>query len=264
MYTIKLDPHTHTLSSIHAFGTIGENARCARERGMEAIAMSDHFGRDYISQHDGRPDFTTMFNMPALPDTIEGVRVLASAEIDIVDGAGRLYGHDIPFCFDPSITTLDWLLRTRDAAIASYHHFDGANQGTVARNTDMYIRAITTPGVHIIGHPARAGLPFDVDALLAAARDAGKMIEVNEHSLHFGDEVRKACARVAERCAELGVYVAVGSDAHSPYCVGALDGARAMLASIGFPQELIANETPQKFLDVVRRANERDGFAPRK
>ena len=39
---IKLDLHTHTSFSPHAYSTLWENITFAKERGMEAIAMTNH------------------------------------------------------------------------------------------------------------------------------------------------------------------------------------------------------------------------------
>ena len=260
MLTVKVDPHTHTIASIHAFGTIGENARCAHQQGLEAIGMTDHFGASFIAQRDGKPDFTTTYNMAALPKVIEGVRVLAGAEVDIVDHQGRLYCHDTPFIFDDHITALERLLTSRDLAIASFHGFKGAWDGTAVQHTDMYCGALSTPGIHIIGHPGRAGLAFDIDTVLGVAKAAGKMIEINEHSFHFEGKHLKVCRQIAERCAELEVSIVVSSDAHSPYTVGVFDNALRMLDEIHFPQALIANRSLEALTDTVRHANERDGF----
>lgn len=44
MYTVQVDPHTHTIFSGHAFSTIGENAAAAKKAGLLAIGMSEHYG----------------------------------------------------------------------------------------------------------------------------------------------------------------------------------------------------------------------------
>ena len=56
------------------------------------------------------------------------------------------------------------------------------------------------------------------------------------------------CRNIALRCKELGVGVAVNSDAHFCGKVGAYGPAVEMLAEIGFPEELIMNRS----LDVLR------------
>ncbi len=251
MYTIQVDPHTHTIASGHAFSTIGENALEAAKRGLTAIAMTDHHSPQFTPLlPDGKPVFGTTLNMSALPRIIHGVRVLAGVELDIVDHAGHLFTHDLPALVSGQ-PYLEYLLSTREIAIASVHGFPGSGDGTPAQNTAMYVNAIRTPGIHILGHIGRTGLPFDIDEVLLAVRGEGKMIEINDHSFDFDEGRRANCRRIAERCAVLGVRVVVSSDAHSAFYVGEFSKATAMLEEIGFPQALIANETLDKLLSVL-------------
>lgn len=39
---MKTDLHTHTIASGHAFGTIWENARAAKDKGISVLAITDH------------------------------------------------------------------------------------------------------------------------------------------------------------------------------------------------------------------------------
>jgi len=39
---IRLDTHSHTLASEHAYSTILENAKSAAERGLDLLAITDH------------------------------------------------------------------------------------------------------------------------------------------------------------------------------------------------------------------------------
>ena len=41
-YTIIADLHTHTLASTHAYSSLTEMVRAASERGLYAIAITDH------------------------------------------------------------------------------------------------------------------------------------------------------------------------------------------------------------------------------
>ena len=43
MIKIKTDTHTHTLASGHAYSTIEENLRAAKEQGLELVGITDHF-----------------------------------------------------------------------------------------------------------------------------------------------------------------------------------------------------------------------------
>lgn len=255
MYTVQVDPHTHTIFSGHGFSTIGENAACAKKAGLLAVGMSEHYGPTFTKDP---MSFGPMLNMPALPREIDGVTVLASVEIDIVDFQGHLGFWDMEWPFPiPGRDGGDFnapLLNSRDYAIASVHHFKGMEENTVVKNTEMYCRVLENPKVHIIGHPGRARLKFDIKEVCQTAKAHGKMLEINDHSFDSPSDVTDECRRIAECCAEMGVMVSVGSDAHSAWFVGQVGRAMGMLEEIGFPPELIANRTLDSFMEHIKRA----------
>ena len=243
MISVNVDVHTHTLFSGHAFSTIEENAIHAKEKGLEAIAMTDHFG--FCFAHETVKDAKLLnagpsMNMGALPKVIHGVRILAGTEIDIVDFDGNLAGHDVP-SWNPDKSYADAMLDSRDIAIASVHSFPGHDSGTIAQNTKMYCNVAANPKIDIIGHPIRSGIKFETRELLKIAKEFGCMIEVNEHSFDFGDDVVREYRNLLVACAEMGIHVVVGSDAHSSFFVGEFGKALSLLDEIGFPEELVAN-----------------------
>lgn len=254
MYSIQVDPHTHTIFSGHAFSTIGENAAAAKRAGLLAIGMSEHYGPTFTKDP---LSFGPMMNMAALPREIDGVTILASVEIDIVDFKGHIGFWDLErphFMPKNGGDFNSMLLDSRDYAIASVHRFPGMEENTVAKNTEMYCRVLENPKVHIIGHSGRARLRFDIKEVCQTAKAHGKMLEINDHSFDSPADVTDECRRIAQCCAELGVKVSVGSDAHSAWYVGKVDRAMGMLQEIGFPPELIANRTLEGFMRQIKEA----------
>ena len=79
------DLHTHTIACGHAYGTISENLRFARERGLKYCAITDHGMRI-----PGGPHPYYFGNIKAVPAVLDGVRVLRGAECNILDEFGRL------------------------------------------------------------------------------------------------------------------------------------------------------------------------------
>ena len=255
MISVNVDVHTHTLFSGHAFSTIEENAIHAKEKGLEAIAMTDHFG--FCFAHETVKDRKLLnagpsMNMEALPKVIHGVRILAGTEIDIVDFEGNLAGYDLP-SWNQNETFADTMLDSRDIAIASVHSFPGHDKGTSAQNTKMYCNVAANPKVDIIGHLIRHGTLFEIDELLKVAKVSGCMIEINEHSFDFGENVVKGYRDLAVRCAEMGVNVVIGSDAHSSFFVGKFGRALSLLEEIGFPEELVANVNLDRLMKKIAR-----------
>ena len=241
MYKILTDTHTHTIFSGHAYSTIEENVRAAKEQGMEALGTTDHFSALFV------PDTRNQFyghltNFKAIPKEWYGVRLFFGAEADIVDLDGNLFGHDLNLPYpwggeQPSY--LDMLTRQADYLIASIHNPTFLADKSLVQTTEMYCRALDNPKVLIIGHIGRAGVPFEMDEVLKAAKAKNKMIEINEASHEYPEHITNLCRQVAIRCAELGVKISVGSDAHSSWYVGKFDKVKAMLEEIHFPEELI-------------------------
>ena len=105
--------------------------------------------------------------------------------------------------------------------VASVHSgFGMAREAMTAR----IVRAVSNPRVTMLGHPtgrlllARDGYAVDLDAVIAAAAEAGTMIEINAnpHRLDLDDvHARKAAAP--------GVPIAINPDAHSTGGLADLD-----------------------------------------
>lgn len=249
MINIQVDTHTHTIFSGHAFSTIEENAIHAKEAGIKAIAMTDHFG----SLFGGTEGFGASMNMEALPKVIHGVRIYAGTEIDIVDMDGNLAGYDKKIPFGPEMTVCDALLRTREVTIASVHYFEGFKDATVSQATNLYCNVLRNPYVTIIGHCGRSGMPFDIDEVVKTAAAENKCIEINEHTMGSDEKVVNRCRDIACACGKYGAKIAVGSDAHSAFYVGKFDRVIKMLEEISFPEELIMNTTFERFERYIKK-----------
>lgn len=259
---IKTDTHTHTLASGHAYSTIEENARQAATAGMEAIGITDHFSGLFCDSSNYN-NYSNFMNYRALPDTWHGVRVLHGAEVDIANLDGQLFGHDlkVPFVI-PEIGPVTYeqsLLNNLDYVIASVHDRQIAKDATLTQTTQMYCNVLKHPKVLIIGHIGRAQVPFDMDEVLLTAKALNKMIELNESSFSYPEHITDMCQKIAVRCAELDVKVAIGSDAHSAYYVGRFQKIPQMLEKIHFPQHLIGNATLQSLEEMITLSGARDG-----
>lgn len=265
MYTNKCDTHTHTLYSRHAFSTIEENVRAAAEQGMELLATTDHFS-DMLYPEVTIKHYQYLFNQTMLPRTWYGVTLLRGVEADIIDLEGHLFGHG--FAVDCNIVGMpyktirdldEFVASKQDYVIASVHGKRNLEGATVGQLTDMYVKALENQKVLILGHIGRSGLSIDVDGLLSAAKSMNKLIELNEHSFDNGGEAGvKRCRRIAERCAELGVMVSLGTDAHVSCFIGKFDRTLQLLEEIHFPEELIASRSRESFLEALKRSGVSD------
>ncbi|MDE2571354.1 MAG: DNA polymerase/3'-5' exonuclease PolX [bacterium] len=126
------------------------------------------------------------------------IRTLCCIEVDILP--------------DGTLDFDDELLGQLDFVIASVH---SAHNIGHKRMTARIIRAIEHPCVNVIGHPtgrsvsAGTAYEFDVEAVFAAAARTGTALEMN------GNPDRLDLSnQLARRAAEVGVTLALDSDAH--------------------------------------------------
>ena len=253
------DTHTHTLFSRHAYSSIGECVEAARRAGLELLGSTDHYSC-MISPTLHVRDYQHFINFELWPRVWDGVYVMHGVEADIVDLDGNLFGWDMSLregitgrAFAHEMTLKEYVWRGLDYVIASIHDQTFTEGATLAQTTDMYVRALDDPKVLMLGHVGRAGVPFDVDTVLLAAKERGKLIEINEHSFEtkYGEHTHAQCRRIAERCAELGTMIACGTDAHIACDVGRFERIAALLDEIHFPPDLVATRDARTFLSVL-------------
>lgn len=181
--------------------TIEEMARAAKEFGLEYIALTDHTKSLAMAGGlDGDELMEQANEIAELNDRLEGFRVLASAEVNIMkDGS-----LDIPS------NVLDRL----DIVGAAIHsHFNLPKEDQTAR----LVKAANNPSVDIIFHPTgrlinrREGYPVDIERLVEAAYDTGTILEIDAHYNRL--DLKDEHARLAM---QRGVKLVIDSDAHHP------------------------------------------------
>lgn len=232
------ETHTHTNACSHAYNSISEMVKRAKELGLELIAITDHAPAIPDAPHEWH-----FLNLKALPRKIDGIYVLQGAEANIIDLNGNI---------DLSETTLSRL----DLVIASIH--DAALKEEIAKDyTDAYINVLKNPYVDIIGHCGTPAFPFNVDKVLKEAKKQDKIIEINNHSFATRRGSLENCLNIAKRCAELGVKIVISTDAHSIYEVARTEVAEELVKRAGVSEELIMNLTAEKFLSYLCK---RKGF----
>lgn len=229
------DLHIHTVASGHAYSTIDEIAREARDKRLIVIGIADH--------SEGMPGGAPLFhfhNLRAVPREIYGVTVLKGAEVNIID-------------YDGTVDLNDDTLKGLDFAIASLHppciDFAEADQVTAG-----LLKAMENPYVKIIGHPGDSRYPFDVEAVVLASKRTGTLLEVNNASLtpdSFRPGVRECLVELLGLCKQHDVPVIVGTDAHICYAVGDFELAVDFLKEIDFPERLIMNTMPDKLVEFL-------------
>ena len=224
------DCHIHTLSSGHAYSTIGECAKAAAEKGIELIAMTDHA--------PAMPGGTHVFhfdNLRVLPEFLNGVRLLKGAEVNILD-------------FDGLLDLNDRTLGGLDLIIASLH-VPCFQAGSPAENTRAAIGAMQSSFVDILGHPDDSRIPLDYDELARAAAATGTLLELNNSSLSplsFRQNAQENCVRLIEAALRHGARLIVNSDAHFHADVGNFTNVLPLLGGQAVPEAVVANVSAER------------------
>ncbi len=234
---LLFDLHTHTIMSGHAYSTLQENLVAAKAAGLQAYGFSEH-----APNMMGTVTELYFANFKALPQEVDGVKLFAGIELNILDYTGKI---------DVSERTLNNV----HYAIASLHP-PCIPMGTKAENTAAIIGAMKIPQVKIIGHPDDGRYPLDYDAIVRAAADTATALEVNNASLR-GTALRQNAPEnyqtMLELCEKHGVPIILGSDSHYAGLVGQFQGAQAVVEKAGFPEALVLNASMEGLDYVINR-----------
>lgn len=229
---IKVDTHTHSLASGHAYSTVNENMKWAAEKGLQMVALTDHApAMQHTTSH------AYFANLRVLPEVLHGVRLLRGIELNIIDYAGN-------------VDMDDKILSALDIAIASLHT-PCLMPGGKKENTYALRGVMENPYVDIIGHPGDPRYPMDYEEIFRAAGETGTLLEINNASLlpgGFRDGSRENIAYLLKRSMEEGRAVILGSDAHFYSGIGDFSYAEGLLQELRFPEELLLNTDAEKLL----------------
>jgi len=220
-----LDLHTHSTQSVHAYGTLKENIQAAQAMGLKYYGISEHA--------PGMPETTSPMvfcNYNVIPRQQGDLTFLTGVELNIMNENGD--------------TDLDeWLLKRLDYAIASLH-INCIQPMSREKNTMAYVNVMKNPYVKIIGHPDDGRYDFDAEAVVKAAKQYHKLIEVNNTSLMpgaFRVNSHAIYAEVIKYCKMYEVPIIMGSDAHWSESVGRHENSLKKLQELDFPMELVVN-----------------------
>lgn len=242
MWRVFADYHTHTKYSQGA-GTILDNAREAKRRGLEILGIADHGPANW--GHGAMTELKVFDRIIAEARSVEkeisGLTVLAGCEANIISFQGEL---DVP----------RELQRKLDQVLAGFHttiipkrihegvkFMRGRALGLVSPehkrrarndNTKAMVAAVYNNDIDIITHP---GLKISIDTpeLARACVKTDTALEINaKHGVQSIAFIKTA--------AHQGVQFAIGSDAHRPDQVGRVEnGVKAAFAAGLEPDQLI-------------------------
>lgn len=147
-----VDVHTHTLVSGHAYSTLLENAKCASDKGLKILGITEHG----VSLENG-PGMIYFRNFRVIPKAIYGVEILNGVEANIIDFHGNL---DMPI----------EILKKLDVVIASFHDLC-IKPGTREQNTEALLKVMENKYVDILGHLGNPQYEIDIDLIVKKAKE---------------------------------------------------------------------------------------------
>ncbi|MCC2521118.1 phosphatase [Vibrio coralliilyticus] len=231
---LVVDTHTHTYASGHAYSTLIENAKLAKEHGLEMFCTTDH-----AESMPGAPHYWFFSNQRVLPRFIEGVAVIRGVESNILNTRGEVDIH-------PSTDkNLDW-------AIASFHE-PVFRPSSKEEHTEALINTIRGGRVDALGHLGNPNFDFDFESVLTCAREHNVAIEINNTTLKGNSRVGSVerCHEIAQIGKKLGVYFTTGSDAHFCQDVGNLSLVSDLMDDVGIDSARVITYSARQFLDFL-------------
>ncbi len=192
------DLHTHTNYS-HGDNSLTEMVEAAKKLGYSYIGITDHSKTLRIAK--GMPVnklLGQIKEIDQLNGSVNGIKVLKSAEVDILVDGSLDYSDDV--------------LKQLDYVLASIH--SGFNKD----NTKRVLKAMDNDYVKIIGHPtgrlinARDSFSLNFTKIFAKARERDIALEINSQPLRL--DLKDSFIREA---VEQKVKLAINTDAHSTY-----------------------------------------------
>ncbi len=195
---IRGDLHVHSTAT-DGRDTLSRMVEAARALGYAYLASTEHTRNVRVAGGLGAAEMHAHLDaVEALAATVPDVRILRSAEVDILP--------------DGSLDLPDDVLARMDIVVCAVH--DPARQDR-ATLTERVLRAMDRPWFDILAHPTgrligtRAPYPLDLERVMRGAVERGCYLEVNAQPDRMDlDDV--AC-RMAH---ELGLKVAIDTDAH--------------------------------------------------
>lgn len=236
-YELKLDVHTHTVMSGHAYSTMQEMVTAAQQKHLDILGITEHAPGIPGTCH---PIYFR--NLHVVPRQYDGLRLLLGAELNILDTKGTL---DLD----------EYYYKMLDLRIAGIHLLCWEG-GTIEENTQGMINAIRNPWTQIISHPGDGTADLLFEPIVLAAKETKTLLEINNSSLNpvrKKETALKNNLEILRLCKRYEVPVILSSDAHISYAIADYSFIWPLLQETEFPDQLIMNYDTERFLEYISR-----------
>lgn len=231
-----VDFHTHTIASgHHTTDTLTTLAEEASKRGLKYLGVTDH-----APKMPGAASESYFMNLKYCDKKLYGVNILYGAELNVLNKAGEV---DLP----------SEILKTLDYSIASLHK-DAIRPAGEKLDTEAILNVMKNPFVNIIGHPDDPTFSINFEAITDEAKKTGTILEFNAVGVSPEGYRKKNVEGIVEMltlCKRKGMFVSLGSDSHGKEHIAEFENCYKVLKDVSFPEELLLNDKPELFLEIV-------------
>lgn len=237
------DTHTHTARCGHAVGSDEAFVLAAIDRGLAAVAVTDHVPFYWLPPE--RHDPTLAMAEDELPRYVEAVlalkekfrgriEVLLGIEADFVAGFEEALGELLArYPFDVVLGSVHWIdgwWVDAPSSVARYRMGDAEVEAIWQRYCDNVILASRSGRFDVLAHldlPKKFGFrpqqPFAgrLEEVVAAVRESGCAVEVSSAGSRRPAREDYPSPDILRALVAAGVPIVLASDAHTPAEVGA-------------------------------------------
>ncbi|WP_087025533.1 phosphatase [Thaumasiovibrio subtropicus] len=227
---IRVDTHSHTIASTHAYSTVHDYIAIAKQKGIELFCITDH-----APPMPDAPHWWHFGNLKVIPHVHQDIAILRGIEANI---QAPEIGLGLP-------DELKWRL---DLAIASFHEpvFPPAS---LEQNTEAMIAAIESGDCQIIGHPGNPNYPIDQEAVVLAAKANNVALEINNSSfVHSRTGSKPHCESLLQLIKRHKALISIGSDAHIAFDLGEVSESLRAIQKANIDEAQIVTASPAKFI----------------
>jgi histidinol phosphatase-like PHP family hydrolase len=228
MTDLRADLQMHTTYS-DGTATLPVMAEAAKDRGYRFVAVTDHSKGLKIAGGMDEEELAEQGAHIALVNRdfeAEGspLRLLRSIEMNLSPEGEQ--------DMDPAA------LSRLELVLGAFH----SKLRTTEDQTERYLKALANPTFHVLAHPKcrmfnrRLGLSADWERVFAAAAENGKAVEIDAHPNRQDLEVE-----LLTLAREAGVWISIGTDAHSVDELEYMGLGVAAAIRAGIPRSRILN-----------------------
>lgn len=233
------DLHIHTISSGHAYSTLEEYIEQAKKVGLKGIAITDHG-----PAMPGGPHYYHFSNMRMIPREMGGIKILRGVEANIINEKGQI---------DLKDEEIRW--GELDVVIAAMHPRVGYDDQGEDKNTEVLIKTFQNQFVNVVAHPGNPKYPIKIKEVVAAAKENGVLIEINNSSDFSRPGSHARCVEIAREAKRIGWKVLIGTDSHISSMVGVFNDALSLIKEAGLTEDDVVNVSWEKIEKYLLNRN---------